>query len=301
MINRLIRPRRIVFASLLACAAAAAFAIPALADQGGSGLQPWVPQADSPNGYRIFQLYELISIPAILIFLLVEGLLLAIVLRFRRSQRPPGFTPPQWHGSNKLELIWTVIPLLIILGIATVSFLELRNDFNPDTFATKAAASDQINVTITGYRYGWDFDYDNGVKVSSVGRTPTALVVPVGKLVRIRTESRDVIHSWWVPYLMGKTDAVPGYSNYTWIEPQKTGEYRGECAELCGPGHADMLILVKVVPQAEYDAWVRQQKATPAPSPKPSAAPSPSPSPSAASGARTQISGSQSPSPSPTK
>jgi len=96
------------------------------------------------------------------------------------------------------------------------------------------------------------------------------MVVPVDTLIRIRTQSQDVIHSWWVPYLMGKTDAVPGYDNFTWIQPQKIGLYRGECAELCGTGHATMLILVKVVPQDEYVAWVKEQKvqASPTPTPK---------------------------------
>lgn len=274
-------------------AAALLVAAPALADQGGSGLQPWVAPADSPNGQNILRLYEFISVPAIIIFLLVEGLILAVVIKFRRSKLPADYVPPQWHGNNVLELVWTLIPLIIILTIAFVSFLELRNDFDPTTFAAKAPADQQMNVTIHGYRYGWKIHYvEDGVDVNMLGRQPEPMVVPVGRLVRIQLEGDDVIHSWWVPYLMGKTDAVPGYTNYTWIQPQKVGEYRGECAELCGPGHADMLILVKVVSQSDYDAWVQQQKA---PKTKPSASPSASPSPTTS--ART----SPSPSPSPTR
>ena len=267
-------------------------AVPAFADQGGSGLQPWVAPADSPNGQNILRLYEFISVPAILIFLLVEGLILAIVIKFRRSKLPADYVPPQWHGNNRLELVWTVIPLLIILAIAFVSFLELRNDFDPTTYASKAPADQQMNLQIHGYRYGWKVHYvEDGVDVNMIGEPPSsAVVVPVGKLVRIQLDGDDVIHSWWVPYLMGKTDAVPGYSNYTWIQPQKIGEYRGECAELCGAGHATMGILVKVVSQEDYDAWVKQQK-----QPKPSASASASPSPSPSTSART------SPSPSPTR
>ncbi len=274
--------------------AALAVAGPVLADGGGAGLQPYVPQADSPNGRNIFDLYALISIPAILIFLLVEGLLLTIVIRFRRSRQPADYVPPQWHGNNLLEVTWTVIPLIIILTIAFVSFLELRRDFDPTTFASKAAASDQMNVSVHGYRFGWRVHYEeDNVDVNMVSRNPEPMVVPVGKLVRIRVDGDDVIHSWWVPYLMGKTDAVPGYSNYTWIQPQKVGDYHGECAELCGPGHADMLIYVKVVSQSDYDAWVKQQKA-----PKATPKPSPSASPSPASQSRQQ---SPSPSPSPSR
>lgn len=274
--------------------AALAVAGPVFADGGGAGLQPYVPQADSPNGRNIFNLYALISIPAILIFLLVEGLLLTIVIRFRRSRQPADYVPPQWHGNNLLEVTWTVIPLIIILTIAFLSFLELRRDFDPTTFASKAAASDQMNVSVHGYRFGWRVHYEeDNVDVNMVSRNPEPMVVPVGKLVRIRVDGDDVIHSWWVPYLMGKTDAVPGYSNYTWIQPQKVGDYHGECAELCGPGHADMLIYVKVVSQSDYDAWVKQQKA-----PKATPKPSPSASPSPATQSRQQ---SPSPSPSPSR
>ena len=291
------RTRRFAVAIALAILGALLLAAPAFAEQGGSGLQPWVPNADSPNGQHIFQLYALISIPAVLIFLLVEGLLLTIVIKFRRSKQPPDYVPPQWHGNNVLEITWTAIPLLIILGIAALSFVVLKSDFDPTTFAAKAAPNDQMNVQIHGYRYGWKVHYvEDGVDINMVNQpASTAMVVPVGKLVRISLDGDDVIHSWWVPYLMGKTDAVPGYTNYTWIQPQKIGEYRGECAELCGPGHAQMGILVKVVSQSDYDAWVQQQKqpakASPAASPASSPAATPSPSPS----------GAASPSPSPTR
>ena len=157
-----------------------------------------------------------------------------------------------------------------------------------------------MNITIQAYRYGWHYDYqEDGLAFDSVGQNAdqTPMVVPVDTLVRIRTQGRDVIHGWWIPYLTGKTDAVPGYDNYTWIKPAKTGEYRGECTELCGPGHATMQLMVKVVSQDEYRAWVAQEKAKekPSPSPSPSASAKPSPSPS------SSPSGSPSPSPSPSR
>jgi len=265
-------------------------ALPALADQGGSGISPLLPQADSPNGRNLWWLYNWISLPAIVVFVGVEAALLIVVLRFRRSVRPPGFLPPQWHGHAIVEVVWTVIPLLVIGIIGVLSFSELQTDFTRRT-----DAQTQMDITITGFQFGWRYDYQpDGVQVTSVGNNPTAMVVPVDTLIRIRTQGQDVIHSWWVPYLMGKTDAVPGYDNFTWLKPTRIGTYRGECAELCGAGHATMLILVKVVSQDDYRAWVAQQQAKPSASQSAAAAASPSASP--ASGGRTA-----SPSPSPSR
>lgn len=278
----------------------AATAISALADQGGTGLQPTIPNGDSPNGHNLYNLYLLISIPALVIFVLVEALLLTIIVRFRRSKRPAGFIPPQWHGNTKLEVIWTVIPAVLIFGIGALSFAELQQDFTKRT-----DAETQKNVTIQAYRYGWEYTYEEDhLKFTSDAQAAAdhPMVVPVDTLVRIRLQSRDVIHGWWIPYLTGKTDAVPGYDNYAWIKPSKIGEYRGECTELCGPGHATMFLLVKVVSQSDFDSWVRQERVketAPSPSPSASASPrasaSPSPSPPASPAA------SPSPSPSPTR
>jgi cytochrome c oxidase subunit 2 len=281
------RVRLLALATVLVAAAMVALALPALADQGGSGISPFLPQADSPNGRNLWTLYNLISIPALIIFIGVEVALLIVIVRFRRSVRPPGFIPPQWHGNHRVEVLWTVIPTVVIAIIGVLSFLELQRDFTKPT-----DAETQVDITITGYQFGWIYDYSDGVQVNSVANHPSAMVVPQGQLVRIRTQGRDVIHSWWVPYLMGKTDAVPGYDNYTWIKPEKTGDYRGECAELCGAGHSTKLILVKVVTPQEYQAWVQQEKAKAAATPSPSVKPSAPPSPG--SGARTA-----SPSPSP--
>ncbi len=289
--------RRLLIALALAVAVLASLlaAVPVLADQGGTGLQPTVPNGDSPNGHNIYNLYLLISIPAIIIFLGVEIALVMIIVRFRATKRPAGFIPPQWHGNTKLEITWTIIPLLILLGIGALSFGELQRDFTKRT-----NAETQMNITVQGFRYGWRYQYqEDGLNFQSVGTTPTAMVVPVDTTIRIRTQGTDVIHGWWVPYLTGKTDAVPGYDNYTWIKPTKIGEYRGECTELCGPGHATMQLLVKVVSQQDYQAWVQQEKqheAAAKATPSPSAAPSPSPS--AAPSASPSASPSPSPSPS---
>ena len=227
------------------------------------GLSPIFPTPVSPNGQNIYNLYELISVPAVAIFVLVEALLLIVVFRFRRSRQKPGYVPPQVHGNTRLEIIWTLGPLLIVLAIAALSFVELQNDFasTGSTIAPGAGPTD-LDVTVTAYQFGWDYTYPQGFTIHEPG-SPTgnvvAFVVPVGKLVRLTLRSRDVIHSWWVPALTGKTDAVPGYDNFTWFRIDRPGEWTGQCAELCGAGHYTMIIKVKAVPEAEFNQWVAEQ------------------------------------------
>ncbi|MGH7882175.1 MAG: cytochrome c oxidase subunit II [Candidatus Dormibacteraceae bacterium] len=236
-----------------------------------TGLDPVVPDGDSPNGQHIHDLYLLISPFAIVVFLIVEILLLIIILKWRRSRLPADYRPPQWHGNLKLEVIWTVIPFLILCVVGYFSAVDLIRDFSKPT----DAATD-MDIAITAHQFGWTYTYPNGVKVDSEGlqAANSPLVVPVNKLTRLRLDSTDVIHSWWVPDLNGKTDAVPGYSNYTWIQPTHVGEWRGECAELCGAGHATMQIRVKAVSGGDYQAWLNQslkaQRAQASPSPTPS-------------------------------
>ena len=247
------------------------------------GLSPIFPTPVSPNGKNIYTLYELISVPAIFIFVLVEGLLLIVILRFRRTGHKPGYVPPQIHGNRTLEIIWTLGPLFVVLAIAAFSFVELQNDFafNGTTIAPGAGRTD-LEITVTAYQFGWDYDYPQGFTIYEPGNfqgNVQPFVVPVGKLVRLTVRSRDVIHSWWVPALTGKTDAVPGYDNFTWFRIDRPGEWTGQCAELCGVGHA---IKVKAVPEAEFNQWVAEQmqqnQSSAASSARPNSA-SPSPSP----------------------
>lgn len=244
---------------------------------------------------NIYNLYLFISPFAIFIFLLVEILLLIIIFKWRRSRLPADYKPPQWHGNMALEITWTVIPFVILCAVGFYSFKELQQDF-----VRPADSVTDVNVTVMAHQYGWTYTYPNGVTVNSEGlqASSSPLVVPVGKLVRLKLDSKDVIHSFWVPDLGGKTDAVPGYSNYTWIQADKPGEWRGECAELCGVGHATMQIRVKALPWSDYQAWLAQQKSAQA-SPSPGASPSPSASPSPGASASPSPGASPSPSPSP--
>jgi len=240
-----------------------------------SGLRPIFPDPVSPNGTNIFNLYLLISPIAIGVFVVVEILLLVAIVKFRRAKRPLGFIPPQFHGSTVLEVVWTLVPLAIVLAIAGVSMVELAKDFqaSADTFQY------DDEITVTGYQFGWQYDYRNDgitLKVDGVTTGDVApLVVPTGKTIRLRFQGRDVIHSWWVPAISGKTDAVPGYDNFSWLKISRPGTWRGECAELCGVGHATMQIRVQAVDQAAFDQWVAKQKAAAS---QPSPSPSPSPS-----------------------
>jgi cytochrome c oxidase subunit 2 len=248
------------------------------------GIHPIFPEPVSPNGRGIYNTYIGISYPAIIIFIGVEIALIWVVLRYRRSVQPKGYVPPQVHGHTGLEIGWTIAPLIVVLAIAVYSFVELRQDFQP-------ISNQQMLIKVSGHQFGWDYDYGNGVIVHQEGTLAgdvTPFVVPTHTLVKLQFEATDVIHSWWVPAISGKTDAVPGYDNFSWLKIDQPGKWHGECAELCGAGHSAMQIIVQAMDQSQFDAWMAQQKAA--------LNPSPSPSPSAASSARTS---SPSPSASP--
>ncbi len=290
--------RRLLLAAPLVIVTTLLLASPTLA---ATGLNPLLPNAVSTNGHNLYDLYLRISIPALVVFFLVEGLLLTIIIRDRRRRQKPGHVPPQWHGNTRLEIAWTIAPAIVLVFIGTFSFLELQQDFQRPT----DAATD-LDIAVSGHQFGWTYTYPDGVEVRSEGLAADAspLVVPTGKLVRLKLSSVDVIHSFWVPDLTGKTDLVPGYDNYTWFRISQPGEWRGECAELCGAGHYTMQLRVKAVTPDEYDDWLAQQKAKAAsPSPGASAPASPSSSPSASPSAGASPSpspsGSAAPSPSP--
>jgi cytochrome c oxidase subunit II len=290
--------RRLLRRLALAAPLVMIFLLPVPALAAGSGLDPLLPGSVSPNGQRLYDLYNLISIPALIVFALVEALLLTIVIRDRRRRLGPNYRPPQWHGNTRLEIAWTVLPFVLMVAIGVVSFNELQRDFQ-----RPFGSPSDLEIAVTAHQFGWAYAYPQGFTYSSEGNTAVQpLVVPTGRLVRLKLDSVDVIHSWWVPDIAGKTDAVPGYDNYAWFNIQQVGQYRGECAELCGAGHYSMQIMVKAVSPDDFDTWVAEQRAKQA-QPSPSASPSPSPSPSASASASPspQPSASASPSPSPSR
>jgi cytochrome c oxidase subunit 2 len=282
MSGRFNRRLRLALASIISLTVLVMTSAPVLAN----GLSLIFPDPVSPNGQRIYNLYLYITIPAVLIFVGVEIGLLVIIFRFRRKH--PDHWGATWHGNTPIEITWTVIPTLVIALIAILSYQELVTDFTPEA----ANAGSQMNVAINGYQFYWTYTYDQGFTVNG------EMVVPVDTMVHLTFDSDNVIHSWWVPALSGKTDAVPGYTNQSWIKinssvlgncsgndrhvDQATGGcvFHGECAELCGSGHSTMQIDVLALEQAQYDSWVKAQVAKAHPTPTPTAKPSPKPSPS---------------------
>ncbi len=237
------------------------------------GISPIFPEPVSPNGQNIYNTYIGISIPAIIIFIGVELALLWVVVRYRRSKQPAGYVPPQIHGNHTLEIAWTLAPLIVVLGIAGYSFAELQKDFQPITH-------EDMTIVVSGHQFGWSYTYPQNFTIHQEGTLAgdvTPFVVPTHKLVKLQFQGVDVIHSWWVPAISGKTDAVPGYDNFSWLKIDRVGRWRGECAELCGSGHSTMQIIVQAMDEADYNQWVQKQLASAKPSP--SASPSASPSP----------------------
>lgn len=242
-----LKPAKLFAGLFAAVALVIALTVPASADS------VTFPNPVSPNGRDINTLYELIWIPAIIVFLFVEGWILLVIIRYRRGAHPPGYVPPQWHGNRLLEVAWTLIPLVIVLAIAGASFYVLQRDFVRPS-AASASGPAAFQVTVVGYQFAWEYDYPQGFK------TTGTLVVPTGETIELRTRTRDVIHSWWVPAITGKTDAVPGYDNYTWLRIDQPGKWQGQCAELCGAGHYTMITTVQAMSPSDFQAWVAKQQ-----------------------------------------
>jgi cytochrome c oxidase subunit 2 len=244
-----VRPKLLLIGGALAAALVAAGG----ATAGNGGFAPVPPE--SPNAEDITYTWWFVSIFIVAIFVLVEGLLIAFVIRYRRRRRARDADGPQIHGSTRLETIWTVAPVFILFAIAAVVFLKLpgiRDVPNAD------AAGGPLEVTVEGRQFYWQFEYPNGVVAVDRLRAPAGEPVEL----TVVAPDLDVIHSWWIPALGGKIDAIPGVVNETWFQVERPGVYRGQCAELCGLQHAVMLAEVEVMPAAEFEAWLAEQETT---------------------------------------
>jgi cytochrome c oxidase subunit II len=232
--------RRQLTTLLLAAIAALAAAGDAYATGGG-----FVPEtAHSPNAARITTAYYLILAFTGAIFVLVESLLVGFVWKYRSRGRARTVEGAQVYGHTRLELIWTAVPVALLAVIAGFVFYEL-----PGIDAAPAAAN-PVRITVEGHQYYWQFDYPNGAR--SIG----TLHVPVGAVVDLTVVSPDVIHSWWIPELGGKIQAVPGRVNHTWFRANARGDYQGQCAELCGVYHASMTAAVVAESRSLYDTYI---------------------------------------------
>ena len=224
----------VVLVALVAAAGAAA----------GNGLSPVQPE--SPNAEAIRTTYWVILIVTGVIFVLVETALLVFIIRFRRGRRGRDQEAPQIHGATKLETSFTIVPVLILFGIMAVVFVKLPTIKD----VPSAHAANELKIKVVGHQYYWEFQYPNGQVAMQ------HMVVPVNRVVTLDVVSTDVAHSWWVPALGGKIDAIPGRTNHTWFKAEKLGTYEARCAELCGLEHAHMIGYVEVVRPNEYASFL---------------------------------------------
>ena len=220
-------------------------------------------------------LYDFVFYIAVAIFLLVEGLIVWSVFRYRRKSTDTDL-PPQTHGNNLVEVIWTVIPTAIVIVLFAMSWQSLNT--------VDAKVPTDVTVRAVAARFQWSFDYldGNGPEAKTlftvalpVGDTG-GMVLPVGEPVHVELRSDDVIHAFYVPKFLFKRDVVPGRNNTFDFTVEEAGTYRGQCAELCGAFHGSMIFDVHAVPRADYDVWLAEQiakaNATPPPAPSGEAA-----------------------------
>src|SRR5690554_972986 len=218
---------------------------------------------------KVYDLHMLVFYICVVIGVLVFGIMFWSILRHRKSR---GVTPATFHDNVKVEIAWTVIPFLILIGMAVPATLTLLELDNTD--------DSELSIVVTGSQWRWHYNYlDYDVEFQSIlatqneqtyGRLPKgenyllevdrALVIPTDRKVRFLITSDDVIHSWWVPEFAIKKDANPGYINKAWTRVNEPGIYRGVCAELCGQRHAFMPIVVIAKEPAEFDAWIQEEE-----------------------------------------
>jgi len=196
----------------------------------------------------------LVLVITIGIFVVVGGLLAYGVVAFRRRPDDDGSEPPQVYGSDQIELAWTVIPIVIVVVLCLVT---ARTVYDVQAAVKPPGA---VDVTVVGHQWWWEIRYPELGIV-----TANELHVPVSDPADptptyLALESADVVHSFWVPRLAGKTDLIPNRRNHMWIEPREPGLFRGQCAEYCGTQHAHMLLRVYVHPRTEFDRWVAAQR-----------------------------------------
>ena len=233
----------------------------------------------SSNANQIDSLYKIELAIALVIFVAVVGALVYALVKFRARK---GAVAAQIRGNTRLEVGWTVAEAIVLLALAIVTFVKLSSIQNPPNSSAEGdkLASDDIgqlyasssrklppngkslNIHVIGRQYIWQFVYPGSSEPDGLGAPYSyeQMVVPTKTTVTLDIVSADVVHSWWIPELGGKFQAVPGYHNYTWFKIEKPGVYRGQCAILCGRGHARMIATVKAVPPAQFDQWLEYQK-----------------------------------------
>ena len=264
--------RRVI---VLACAAAL---LVLLATAGVASADLLTPESGgSPNADRIDTLYKLVLVVAAVVFIGVEGALFYSLFRFRARK---GAVPAQIRGNTRLEIGWTVGAAVVLVVLAVITFVKLDGIRTPDNSGANGiqladgvltASNTQkrlppngksLNICVNGQQYVWRYTYpgDKGDCSKAPLDSPFTyeeMVVPTNTTVTLEIRGQDVVHSWWIPKLGGKFDAVPGYTNYTWFKIPKPGVYKGQCAELCGRNHANMVASVRAVSPQQYEAFIQ--------------------------------------------
>ncbi len=207
-------------------------------------------QSSSSEAYNINNLFVNFLILSGIIVFIVAGMVVVGGYRYRRKVRPD--EPPQITGNKRLELLWTILPFLTVTFFFVLTVRSMKQINRP--FKGK----ENPDIVVIAHQWWWDIRYPKENVI-----TANELHIPAGKKLRMRIESADVIHSWWVPALGRKTDAVPGRLNYAWIESDSTGEFQGACSEYCGTEHAWMRIKVVADSPEDYEAWIRAQQTVP--------------------------------------
>jgi cytochrome c oxidase subunit 2 len=226
----------------------------------------------SPNANQISSLYKIVLYIAAVVFVIVEGALAYSLYKFRAKKKA---VAAQIHGNTRLEIGWTMAAALILVVLTVVTFIKLPSIVNPPNsggggLVLSASVTQpsppngkKLTVCTQGRQYIWRYTYGNScLNNAFTDKLPysyTTMVVPEKTTIVLKIQSTDVIHSWWVPSLGGKVDAVPGFTTYTWFKALHTGTFRGQCAQLCGTNHAAMIAFVRVVTPSQYQTWLTQQ------------------------------------------
>jgi cytochrome c oxidase subunit 2 len=211
---------------------------------------PWPNDPLGPQARSSAEIYWIMFVAAIVVLVLVDGGLIYAGVKFRDR---PGHSAKQFHGHNFLELLWTVVPTIMVISFSVLSFqkLNVMND-------TSGAG---LTVNVQGQQWTWIMNYPKEDRFKLTDGTflqgAQELHIPVNTKVHIQLSSKDVIHSFWVPNIGGKKDAVPGRATDLWIQADRAGTYKGQCFEFCGTGHADMLITLVVHTPDEYPTWIK--------------------------------------------
>jgi cytochrome c oxidase subunit II len=206
----------------------------------------------SPENREIWGLYSIVWWLALMVFILVEVALFYAVFRFRR--RPGQGLPKQSHGNNRLEVAWTIAPALLLVFVAIPTVRTIINQSSP-------APADAVRIKIIGHQFWWEAQYLDILDAQGNPLiTANEIHAPVGRTIDFQITSADVQHSFWVPVLGGKMDALPTRINHLKYTPEKEGRYFGQCAELCGTAHGFMKFYLVVESQSAFDTWVQKQR-----------------------------------------